>query len=61
MCRGHVEQDAFLPSLPECEDIAEEYWEEMLQEEEKTKGKLGRNSCCFISTVCRQERKAEKS
>lgn len=43
LCAWCAGQGALLPSLPECEDIAEEYWEEMLQEKEKTKEKLGTN------------------
>lgn len=30
VCNKRVYQGRILPSLPECEDIAEEYWEEML-------------------------------
>lgn len=30
-------EGGFLPSLPECEDMAEEYWEEMLQKKHKTR------------------------
>lgn len=63
VCLLEMYVNRFLPSLPECEDIAEEYWEEMLQEKEKTKDKLGTNCfCCCCNTGSGSgRRKTEKA
>lgn len=43
--------------------MAEEYWEEMLQEKSKAKDMLGTNigCCCYTSSVFRQQKNREGS